>query len=541
MGSPVDSARFARARRVSIALLALGLGVVVGRAATGSGIAAETAPPASPPLTARPVQVATAAPIDAGTVAVTDASAPDAGTEPSGPAPAVLDPTLPTRGIPGAAASGDLPALRLAIEQGRDMGPRDTAGRTPLAIAAQAGQVPVLELLSAHGEALELATHDGRTPLILAAHGGQTAAVGWLLDHGARVQARDRLGHTALIRAAMQGHASTARLLLESGAKLDKRCERGLTALMHAVGSLQDDVALALIAYGPALEHRNRAGSTVLSLAADRAMVDVVRALLQAGAHVDSVSYGGLTPLALALSRRGGLGRTERRRYAEVADALVEAGADPALLRPPAVASLVHRGRFNALATRLGIRPLPKRRAALPDHIRRTKTGASTRVMALKTRSRSRYREWRRDRRIEMKNRGDWHTAQVFRQTRIRGLRARPDQRILLAGEVNGAWGLTVDDALLLEVRGRGGRVADGIFVGGLEELKVSGWRVPRLRRRSYQQPEIDITHYFPSGVTVVLSAIDWGYAMMSSDVFLRVVGPGAVETLSAAEIEVVR
>ncbi len=98
-----------------------------------------------------------------------------------------------------AAADGDLPAIKTALENGSDI------------------------------EALD--PQFGIDPLGWAALNGQTEAAKLLLEKGAKINNRHRDGSTALHAAAFLGRTETAKLLLEKGADISLKKNDGMTPL----------------------------------------------------------------------------------------------------------------------------------------------------------------------------------------------------------------------------------------------------------------------------------------------------------------------
>ncbi len=144
-----------------------------------------------------------------------------------------------------AAESGDVDALRAAIEAGADVGKRDDRGMEPLSWAALRGHVAVIEQLieagadpnqdsaqnwpplgqaagQGHADAIRALIagggdasrgfDGGRTPLMCAAHGGHEDAVDALIEAGADASPSFQ-GQTAQSLARMQGHAALAKKL----------------------------------------------------------------------------------------------------------------------------------------------------------------------------------------------------------------------------------------------------------------------------------------------------------------------------------------
>lgn len=120
-----------------------------------------------------------------------------------------------------AAASGDLPAVRQAVEGGADAGRRD--GRHPwhtaLMSAAQHGHVAVADYLvtSADADAMALRP-DGMCALGLAAAAGHVALARWLVHWGgARPLHRDMAGRSVLALAVQRGHEELVQVLTVGG------------------------------------------------------------------------------------------------------------------------------------------------------------------------------------------------------------------------------------------------------------------------------------------------------------------------------------
>lgn len=549
------------ALRIVVVLLALSLGGLMGRSAALDLRASRAATRSVPTVPAVPVAGRSRlGSIDPDAHAVVEAGAlrSDAGTPQverggasAGATTARLPPPdLPTRGIPGAAARGDLPALRAALAEGRSLELRDSAGRSLFAIAAHAGQLPVLQWLWRHGgapppaqAALHTVTHDGRTPLMLAAGDGFDDVVAWLLGHGAKLRPRDRGGRTALHHAIRSGEAAVVGRVLDAGAEVDARTERSITPLMQSVLRGDGEVLEALIAHGAALELQDKSGATALSLAADRPFISGVQRLLRAGSRVDAPNFAGLTPLGYALLRRRGLRGLERRRYADAAAALASAGADFSLLHRPALLPTLDRRAFDTLAARHGAGPLPHAPiASKPEHLVTRRGAAATRLFRHMRRRRSRRFEKHQDQRLLLSINGAWRVGNVLQKVRVSGLNPRAGQRVTLAGDAAGDWNFHVDDTLLFEA-GDGRRAKVATHVGVLHELKIMGRKVPRrgTRRFEFGADAIDLTDVFAAGDIVDIHVLDWGGVASVSEVYLRVVGPRAADTLGRAELEVLR
>ena len=164
----------------------------------------------------------------------------------------------------------------------------------------------------------------GETPITVAARLGHARIVRILLDAGANADARKApLFATALYWAVTRGWTDIALLLIERGANVSIMTTERDSPLLAATRHNHTDIALALIQAGARLNSVDRFGDTSLWNSIARGNRAVVRALLRAGAdpnlaHEDA---GGRTPLLAAVE--GG-----HRRIVKL---LLKSGASPNL------------------------------------------------------------------------------------------------------------------------------------------------------------------------------------------------------------------
>ncbi len=107
----------------------------------------------------------------------------------------------------------------------------NTAGETPLMMAALRGNLAAMQALAARGAALDRA---GWTPLHYAASSASADGVRWLLERGVNVNARAPNGNTPLMLAARYGSEDSVTALLNRGADRSLRNERQLDAAAYA-------------------------------------------------------------------------------------------------------------------------------------------------------------------------------------------------------------------------------------------------------------------------------------------------------------------
>ena len=92
-----------------------------------------------------------------------------------------------------ASAAGDIPQVLALLDQGVDLGARDSEGKTALGRAAFQGHKEMVELLLAQGLDANATGKYGKTALMAASSQGHPEVVKTLLANGAEVNAKDRV------------------------------------------------------------------------------------------------------------------------------------------------------------------------------------------------------------------------------------------------------------------------------------------------------------------------------------------------------------
>jgi len=308
--------------------------------------------------------------------------------------------TAATTALIGAARSGDLAALKVAISAGAALDSDDRGfpkgGLTALMYAVQAGHQDVIEELIAAGA--DVNRHDARqlpwhkTALMYAVESNRLEIVQLLLQAGADPNASDRLhkpGRTPLIYAALEDNAEIVEALLSAGANATIKDRKGNTALHCAYGNLaivkmllaagadpyevgQDDspiesaslmghgeiVQLMLKSEPPDPEQAKRSKSQALEWAASNNDLVSIRELIEAGVDINVQSTDGydFTPLMTAVTH----GHFEAVKF------LVNAGADLAATNDDGHNSLslaFERGQLDIARWLIGVG------ATLPEKI----------------------------------------------------------------------------------------------------------------------------------------------------------------------------
>ena len=184
-----------------------------------------------------------------------------------------------------------LPEITQMLDDGADVGARDSQGRTPLHHAPTAA---IASLLLDRGAAVDAADNFGNTPLMVV----QTLEIAVvLLDRGADADAQNDIGHAPLHSAA---NAGIAELLLDRGADIDARTyQQGYTPL-HSVAARPDlETVNLLLDRGAQIHDLDNNGASFLHLAVLLGP-EMMRRALSMGADVDAVRVGFGTPLNIA-------------------------------------------------------------------------------------------------------------------------------------------------------------------------------------------------------------------------------------------------
>ena len=215
-----------------------------------------------------------------------------------------------------AAESGQVEAMPTGRR--RKVDPVDTAGMTPLLLAAGGGHEEIATRLLELGAARDHQDHRGRTALHHAASGGHGTVIGALLEAGADPTVADEDGSLALHLGAGTGHRDAVERLLAGGAPPNAADRLYSSSPLH-LAARENRAALVplLVGAGAEVNAPNEAGRTPLHVASAYGHVEMVRALIAAGADVDRPDHQGETALH----------RPAFYQHLEVMDLLLAAGA----------------------------------------------------------------------------------------------------------------------------------------------------------------------------------------------------------------------
>ena len=215
-----------------------------------------------------------------------------------------------------AAAYGFVDVVKILLEHGADVNPRNVDGITPLHLATVAGHVDVARILLEHGADVNTKNEDNQTPLHYAATEGHAVVARLLLEHGADPSIRDKDGRTPLDIAREKGHKEVVRVIEEY--------ERGVGVEAPAtpVGTLAQQPAPAALSilgvecpglrageWGRLLVRVRGSGTATLSLEGDVDWLDPGRVKLSGESLVEvpvRPRAAGEVPVRVVLKSPGG-------------------------------------------------------------------------------------------------------------------------------------------------------------------------------------------------------------------------------------------
>jgi len=184
----------------------------------------------------------------------------------------------------------------------------------------------------------------GKTALYYAVSAADLSLVSALIEKGGDPNGRkdDDYSWAPLHAASAGGHLEIARLLVDRGARIDLKARNVPSPLSLAVGNSQLELAEWLIAKGADAKQQDaESGRTLLhGIASESDSREVVELLLRSGVDPNLKDREGKTPLHIAASttetRRtptplGKLPAPPYGRKAEIVEALLKGGADPAI------------------------------------------------------------------------------------------------------------------------------------------------------------------------------------------------------------------
>jgi ankyrin repeat protein len=190
--------------------------------------------------------------------------------------------------------------VKLLIERGAAINPRDQDGESALTYAVKSGDPETVRLLlEKHPDLNAKNNKVGLTALGFAEKSGSAEIVRLLKAAGARTSFAGQL-MDELQDALLMNDVNRVRDLLDQGADIEAKYVLGWTALINASGEGKADIVRLLLDRGADLNARGDQGETALWYAAIAGQANIVRLLLDKGADINAKDNSSLTPLGIA-------------------------------------------------------------------------------------------------------------------------------------------------------------------------------------------------------------------------------------------------
>lgn len=199
--------------------------------------------------------------------------------------------------IHAAATNGKAHAIKLLLEKGALVNPKDVSGVTPIVRALRHKKREAAETLILSGADLRAVDKDGRTLLHMMAF--------WLneksmLDRFLKVidiNSVDGKGRSALHEIAYWGHIVNANEMIDAGAKVNLQAKNGETPLFDAIKSNNYAMTELLLKRGTNPNLKNSTGDTALknAIKAEEPQLKIITLLLELGSDPNLKNVYGET------------------------------------------------------------------------------------------------------------------------------------------------------------------------------------------------------------------------------------------------------
>lgn len=226
---------------------------------------------------------------------------------------AAMDPVLK------AIKEGDEEALKIMIQDGKNLAEPNKEGWLPLHEAAYYGQLGCLKVLQqAYPGTIDQRTLQEETALYLATCREHLDCLLSLLQAGAEPDISNKSRETPLYKACERKNAEAVRILVRYNADANHRCNRGWTALHESVSRNDLEVMEILVSGGAKVEAKNVYSITPLFVAAQSGQLEALRFLAKHGADINTQASDSASALYEA----------SKNEHEDVVEFLLSQGAD---------------------------------------------------------------------------------------------------------------------------------------------------------------------------------------------------------------------
>ncbi|KAL9956873.1 hypothetical protein ACROYT_G038423 [Oculina patagonica] len=202
-----------------------------------------------------------------------------------------------------AALFGKIEAVNYLLDKGADLSLTAQYGRNSLHAASFGGNVAIIETMLSRGLDVNSKDSDGDTPLMIAAWNGKIKAVNYLLDKGADLSLTGQFGRNLLHRAAQGGNVAIIETMLSRGLDVNSKDNNSDTPIMIAAFCGKMEAVNYLLDKGADLSLTSISGRNLLHRAAQGGNVAIIETMLSRGLNVNSKDNNGDTPLKIAAAQ----------------------------------------------------------------------------------------------------------------------------------------------------------------------------------------------------------------------------------------------
>lgn len=184
-----------------------------------------------------------------------------------------------------AAALGDLPAIRAALEAGADRNVLDREDASAILLAARGGHHDAVRVLIAAGVDIDAQDQTCANPFLLGCTTGDLELVRIMVAAGADIARRTRMGGNGLTPPAEKGHVEVVRYLLDNTRiNVNLTNNLGWTALIETIilgdgGPVRREIVELLLEHGARPGMPDPWGASPADLARERGYDEIVRIL----------------------------------------------------------------------------------------------------------------------------------------------------------------------------------------------------------------------------------------------------------------------
>jgi ankyrin repeat protein len=263
--------------------------------------------------------------------------------------------------------SRQYPVVKLLLNKGANPNAVTSLGSTPFLLASEIGDLEVIKCFVEHGADLDYSPSGkeaddlnitGQTALFMATLKEQNDVVQYLIEKGSKVNVKNRYGVSPLLLCAEGGNETLVKLLVSVGADVNmspsgdlavEHILAGQTPLYGAAKKGHYHICKFLIENGADVNAETMTGATPLYTAVEEGHLEICQLLIEFLADVNKCPNGDWAA-ELNINQQSPLLLACIKNNTQIAELLLENGADPNLVNERGSSSLLVVCQFNNLS-----------------------------------------------------------------------------------------------------------------------------------------------------------------------------------------------